>query len=169
MRLWQYAEECEGTEIWDYFKVWRCMREAVCGFKDRRHLKGGLDVRRKAENALPSRITSVNAETRENRLVCAYAYAVNEENAAGSIIIHHVQFLHDAAERSFVYAGTPRALPDTEILRDALAAGGIIGNLIKTKNASISGAECDCQANRQRMFHGGGSLAELRRRVKTPD
>ncbi len=33
---------------------------------------------------------------------------------------------------------------EEEILR-ALAAGGVVGNLIKT-NASISGAECGCQA-----------------------
>jgi L-serine dehydratase len=33
---------------------------------------------------------------------------------------------------------------DEEIL-DALATGGLIGNLVKT-NASISGAECGCQA-----------------------
>ena len=37
-----------------------------------------------------------------------------------------------------------RGFSDTEIVR-ALATGGLIGNLIK-KNASISGAECGCQA-----------------------
>ena len=37
-----------------------------------------------------------------------------------------------------------RGFSDTQIVR-ALAAGGIIGNIIKT-NASISGAECGCQA-----------------------
>lgn len=37
-----------------------------------------------------------------------------------------------------------RGLSDTKIIH-ALAVGGIIGNLIK-KNASISGAECGCQA-----------------------
>lgn len=37
-----------------------------------------------------------------------------------------------------------RRFSDEQIVR-ALAAGGIIGNLIK-KNASISGAECGCQA-----------------------
>jgi L-serine dehydratase len=37
-----------------------------------------------------------------------------------------------------------RGFPEDEIL-DALAAAGIVGNVIRT-NASISGAECGCQA-----------------------
>lgn len=56
MRLWQYAEECEGTEIWDYLKeVWRCMREARHPrFRDRRHLKRRFRRAAQSENALPS-------------------------------------------------------------------------------------------------------------------
>jgi len=42
------------------------------------------------------------------------------------------------------YAQERRGYSDDSIVR-ALAAGGIVGNLIKT-NASISGAECGCQA-----------------------
>ena len=42
------------------------------------------------------------------------------------------------------YLQERRDFSDKEILR-GLAAGGIVGNLIK-KNASISGAECGCQA-----------------------
>ena len=84
MRLWQYAEECEGTEIWDYLKeVWRCMREAVTrGLETEGTLKGGLDVQRKAKMLYRQNHIDESAETRENRLVCAYAYAVSEENAA---------------------------------------------------------------------------------------
>ena len=37
-----------------------------------------------------------------------------------------------------------RGFPEEEIL-DALAVAGMIGNVIRT-NASISGAECGCQA-----------------------
>ena len=42
------------------------------------------------------------------------------------------------------YAQERRRYSDEDIVR-ALAAGGLVGNLIKT-NASISGAECGCQA-----------------------
>ena len=37
-----------------------------------------------------------------------------------------------------------KGLPDRQVLR-ALAVAGVIGNIVKT-NASISGAECGCQA-----------------------
>ena len=43
-----------------------------------------------------------------------------------------------------VYKQEQQGFSDTEMVR-GLAAAGIIGNLIKT-NASISGAECGCQA-----------------------
>lgn len=57
MRLWQYAEECEGTEIWDYLKeVWRCMqRSRHPRFRDRRHLKRRFRRAAQSENALPSK------------------------------------------------------------------------------------------------------------------
>ena len=113
MRLWQYAEECEGTEIWDYLKeVWRCMREAVTrGLETEGTLKGGLDVQRKAKKMLyRQNHIDESAETRENRLVCAYAYAVSEENAAGGIIVTAPTCGSCGVLPSvlFVYAGTPR-------------------------------------------------------------
>ncbi len=147
MRLWQYAEECEGTEIWDYLKeVWRCMREAVTrGLETEGTLKGGLDVQRKAKMLYRQNHIDESAETRENRLVCAYAYAVSEENAAGGIIVTAPTCGSCGVLPSvLLYMQERRGFTDTEILH-ALAAGGIIGNLIKT-NASISGAECGCQA-----------------------
>ena len=42
------------------------------------------------------------------------------------------------------YMQYDRGFPEDEIL-DALAIGGLVGNVIRT-NASISGAECGCQA-----------------------
>ena len=43
-----------------------------------------------------------------------------------------------------LYTQQTRGTSDSQVLR-ALAAGGLMGNIIKT-NASISGAECGCQA-----------------------
>ena len=77
--------------------------------------------------------------------MCAYAYAVSEENAAGGIIVTAPTCGSCGVLPSvLLYMQERRGFTDTEILH-ALAAGGIIGNLIKT-NASISGAECGCQA-----------------------
>ena len=122
------------------------MREAVTrGLETEGTLKGGLDVQRKAKMLYRQNHIDESAETRENRLVCAYAYAVSEENAAGGIIVTAPTCGSCGVLPSvLLYMQERRGFTDTEILH-ALAAGGIIGNLIKT-NASISGAECGCQA-----------------------
>ena len=44
----------------------------------------------------------------------------------------------------FYYLKNKKDVPDKEILK-GLATAGIVGNVVKT-NASISGAECGCQA-----------------------
>lgn len=102
-------------------------------------------------------------------LVCAYAYAVSEENAAGGIIVTAPTCGSCGVRLSvLLYMQERRGFTDTEILH-ALAAGGIIGNLIKT-NASISGAECGCQAEiGSAGFHGGGSPRGAARHGVRPD
>ena len=89
MRLWQYVEQCEGDSIWLYLgEVWKCMKNAVArGLDTEGTLKGGLDVQRKAKMLYRQKHIDESAETRENRLVCAYAYAVSEENASGGVIV----------------------------------------------------------------------------------
>ena len=80
-----------------------------------------------------------------NRLVCSYAFAVGEQNAAGGVIVTAPTCGACGVVPSVLnYMQETRGFSDEEIVR-ALATGGIIGNLIK-KNASISGAECGCQA-----------------------
>ena len=84
-------------------------------------------------------------ETREHRLVCAYAFAVSEENASGGTIVTAPTCgACGVLPAVLYYLQEKNGYTDEEIIH-ALAAAGIIGNLIKT-NASISGAECGCQA-----------------------
>ena len=87
--LWQYAEQCEGPEIWDYLSnVWETMKEAVYrGIRRDGELSGGLGVQRKAMYLNRQRHMDESKETRENRKVCAYAFAVSEENAGGGVIV----------------------------------------------------------------------------------
>ena len=147
IRLWQYVEQCEGDGIWLYLgEVWKCMKNAVArGLETEGTLKGGLEVQRKAKMLYRQKHIDESAETRENRLVCAYAYAVSEENASGGVIATAPTCGACGVLPSvLLYMQERRGFSDTEILH-ALASGGIIGNLIKT-NASISGAECGCQA-----------------------
>ncbi len=147
IRLWQLAEENEGPEIWDYLtQVWNSMRAAVQnGLHAEGVLRGGLGVQRKASYLFRQRHIDETAETRENRVVCSYAYAVSEENAGGGIVVTAPTCgASGVLPAVMLYKQEQHGFSDTEMIH-ALAAAGIVGNVIKT-NASISGAECGCQA-----------------------
>ncbi len=147
MRLYDYVYECEGREIRAYLKtVWQAMKEAVSrGVEQTGVLPGGLEVERRAKVLYKGVAPEEGAETRENRLVCAYAFAVGEENAAGGTIVTAPTCgACGVVPAVLKYAQERRGYTDEQIV-DALATAGLIGNLIKT-NASISGAECGCQA-----------------------
>jgi L-serine dehydratase len=84
-------------------------------------------------------------ETRENRKVCAYAFAVSEENAGGGVVVTAPTCgASGVLPAVLVFKQEQLGFSDRDMLH-ALAAAGIVGNIIKT-NASISGAECGCQA-----------------------
>lgn len=147
MRLWQYALECEGDELFDYLRdVWETMKRSIDdGLSVTGVLPGKLGVKRRAQELFNKRHIDESAQTRENRIVCAYAFAASEQNAAGGVIATAPTCGACGVVPSVLkYMQESRAFSDEKILR-ALAAGGIIGDLIKT-NASISGAECGCQA-----------------------
>jgi len=145
--LWQYVEECEGPEIWDYLSnVWETMKEAVYrGIRKDGELAGGLGVQRKAMYLNRQRHMDESKETRENRKVCAYAFAVSEENAGGGTIATAPTCgACGVLPAVMLYKQEQQGFSDRDMLK-GLAVAGIIGNVIKT-NASISGAECGCQA-----------------------
>jgi L-serine dehydratase len=122
------------------------MKSAIAaGVKAKGVLPGGLGVERKANVLYRKHHIDESAETRENRLVCAYAFAVSEENAGGGTIVTAPTCgACGVLPAVLKYMQERRKFTDDEIIR-ALATAGVIGNLIKT-NASISGAECGCQA-----------------------
>ena len=147
IRLWQYVEECEGEEIWEYLaEVWRVMREAIKrGIEADGILHGGLGLHRKARYLFRQKHIDESEETKTNRLICAYAYAVSEENAGGGIIVTAPTCgACGVVPAVLKFLQPKRNFTERQILQ-ALATAGLIGNLIKT-NASISGAECGCQA-----------------------
>lgn len=147
IRLADYVERCEGASLWDaLMTVWDIMKRSITeGLSVNGILEGGLGVARKAQLLYSQRHIDESPETRENRMVCAYAFAVSEQNAAGGVIVTAPTCgscgVVPAALR---YMQEKKRLSDEQVLR-ALAVGGLIGNLAK-KNASISGAECGCQA-----------------------
>ncbi|MDE6504242.1 MAG: L-serine ammonia-lyase [Clostridia bacterium] len=147
IRLWQYAELCEGKEIFDFLSdVWEQMKQTIHeGLTASGVLPGVLGTQRRAQKLYNQRHIDESAQTRENRLVCSYAFATSEQNAAGGIIVTAPTCGACGVVPSVLkYMQEERKFSDEQIIH-ALAAGGIIGNLIK-KNASISGAECGCQA-----------------------
>ena len=147
MRLCDYVFACEGAGIRTYLaQVWATMKAAVArGVAQSGILPGGLEVERRAKILYDGTTPDESAETRENRLVCAYAFAVSEENAAGGTIVTAPTCGACGVVPAVLrYAQERNGYTDEQIV-EALATAGLIGNLIKT-NASISGAECGCQA-----------------------
>ena len=163
IRIWEYAEIFEGIGFWDYMEeIWATMKSSVRrGLTDEGTLPGGLEVRKKAKHLLNLEHIDETAETRENRMVSSYAFAVSEQNACGGTIVTAPTCgASGVVPAVLYYQQKKRSFGDDAVLK-ALAAGGIIGNLIKTK-ASISGAECGCQAEiGTACAMAAASLAEL--------
>lgn len=147
MRLYEYVYERETEEIKPFLaQVWQMMKAAVLrGVEETGVLPGGLEVERRAKILYNGETNGESAEIRENRLVCAYAFAVSEENASGGTIVTAPTCgACGVLPAVLKYAQERQGYTDEKIV-NALATAGLIGNLIKT-NASISGAECGCQA-----------------------
>ena len=127
-------------------KIWAQMKATVCaGLRAEGELPGGLHVMRKAKYLLQSKHIGETREIAENRMVCAYAFAVAEENAAGGTVVTAPTCgAAGVIPAVMYYMQKDKKLSDSAVVR-ALATAGLVGNLIKT-NASISGAECGCQA-----------------------
>ena len=82
---------------------------------------------------------------REFQYIAAYAYAVAEQNADNGTIVTAPTCGACAVLPSVLqYMKQKHGFSDKNIL-DALAVAGLIGTIVKT-NASVSGAECGCQA-----------------------
>ncbi len=147
IRLSDYVLLREGEDIRDFlYIVWTTMKNAIHeGLTTSGILPGGLEVERKAQYLYNQRHIDEREVTRENRIVCAYAYAVSEQNADNGTIVTAPTCGACAVLPSVLrYMQEKNRFSDEQIIR-ALAVAGLIGTLTKT-NASISGAECGCQA-----------------------
>ena len=107
--------------------------------------RGIAAVTRKAALLYRTPLPNESPETREIRLRSAYAYAVSEENAAGGIICTAPTCGACGVVPAVLLRAQETENYSNAELVDALAVAGLIGTLVRT-NASISGAECGCQA-----------------------
>ena len=147
IRLWEYVVETENDNFLEYMKnIWEAMKASIKrGLSDTGTLPGCLEVQKKAKSLFNSQHIDETAETRENRMVCAYAFAVGEQNASGEKIVTAPTCGAAGIVPAVLYYQQQKNNFSDEKIIQALMTAGIIGNLIKT-NASISGAECGCQA-----------------------
>ncbi len=145
--LAEWIRSNEGEGFRDYLSdIWKAMQAAVeRGLRSEGILPGGLNVHRKARLLYEKRCYNESPDVTMNRQIAAYAYAVSEENASENIVVTAPTCGScGVIPAVFYYMHHDRGFPEEEIL-DALAVSGLIGNVIRT-NASISGAECGCQA-----------------------
>jgi L-serine dehydratase len=124
--------------------IWKSMQTCVeSGLEGTGILPGGLDLPRRAGGLYQQ--LKVNPETASlNDWLCTYAMAVNEENAAGNMVVtaptNGAAGVIPAVLYYFVHheGGTKEQV--WEFLLTAAAIGGIIKH-----RSSISGAEIGCQ------------------------
>jgi L-serine dehydratase len=132
-------------------RLWQVMNDCISrGMEGTGILPGGLKVRRRAKGIhdalIAERGLNMTAPHTINDWMSLYAMAVNEENAAGGQVV--------TAPTNGAAGVVPAVLryyldhvPGASVTRvgDFLLTASAIGGLCK-HNASISGAECGCQA-----------------------
>ena len=146
-KLSDYVEINEGAEIWDFLmEVWLTMKQTIAdGLSATGVLPGGLNVQRKAKFLIEQQPEEDIPALNEFQRIAAYAYAVAEQNADnGTIVTAPTCGACGVLPAVLKYAQDTKGYSDEQIIR-GLATAGIIGSLTK-RNASISGAECGCQA-----------------------
>ncbi len=132
-------------------QVWSVMNACISrGMEGSGILPGGLKVRRRAKGIhdalMAERGLNMTAPHTINDWMSLYAMAVNEENAAGGQVVtaptNGAAGVVPAVLRYYL-DHVPGA--STARVGDFLLTAAAIGGLVK-HNASISGAECGCQA-----------------------
>ena len=108
-------------------------------------IPGKLQLPREAKMIYENTAEDQNPILKRTRLLTSYAHAVSENNASGDIIVTAPTCgASGVLPAVLTYMYEQYNIEEEKIIK-ALAIAGVIGNLVKA-NASISGAECGCQA-----------------------
>ncbi|MGD8698370.1 MAG: L-serine ammonia-lyase [Gemmatimonadales bacterium] len=135
------GETAEGLD-----RVWSVFRACIArGLEQRGILPGGLGVKRRAAE-LASRLQAGRLQGAYAPVARAqaYAFAINEENAAGGRVVTAPTNGAAGIVPGVLVEAAERLQLDRDAIHNALATAGAIGILVKT-HASISGAEVGCQ------------------------
>ena len=144
--LLEYVILQEGKEIIEYLNiVWKTMKKTLEeGLEKEGIIPGKLKISKKAKS-LYNTVTKETSELKRIRLLTAYAYATSEQNASGEIIVTAPTCGASGVLPAVLYYLYKQENISEKSIIEGLAVAGLIGNLVK-ENASISGAECGCQA-----------------------
>ncbi|HID37404.1 MAG TPA: L-serine ammonia-lyase, partial [Ghiorsea sp.] len=124
-------------------KTWQAMTQCIKrGLNTEGILPGGLEVARRAKQ-LSQKLAAEN-NTNMNDWLCAYAMAVNEENAAGHMVVTAPTNGAAGVIPAVLYYFINHEKGTAQDVRDFLLTASAIGGIIK-HNSSISGAEVGCQ------------------------
>jgi L-serine dehydratase len=125
-------------------KVWQAMQTCIQrGLNTEGTLPGGLNIARRAKH-LYQGIKSNPDNANINDWLCAYAMAVNEENAAGNMVVTAPTNGAAGVIPAVLYYFITHEQGTQKQAHDFLLTASAIGGLIKHRS-SISGAEVGCQ------------------------
>lgn len=125
-------------------EIWHAMRGCLeNGLRTEGVLPGGLDIPRRAA-ALYRQLHDGEGEVTLNDWLCAYAMAVNEENAAGHTVVTAPTNGAAGVIPAVLYYLVEKRGVGRQQIHDFLLTAAAIGGLIKY-TGSISGAEVGCQ------------------------
>lgn len=129
----------EGME-----KIWQAMQTCIQrGLAEDGTLPGGLDISRRAKD-LYEDIRDNQHTANINDWLCAYAMAVNEENAAGNMVVTAPTNGAAGVIPAVLYYFVTHEQGTKKQVYDFLLTASAVGGLIKHRS-SISGAEVGCQ------------------------
>lgn len=115
------------------------------GLKQEGTLPGNLKLKRAAKELIMKANSLDSHDKRKKLSLVAYAYAASEQNASNQMVVTAPTMGACGVMASFMHYAYADLGFSRHRLVDALAVGGVLGNLIKS-NATISGAEGGCQA-----------------------
>lgn len=139
-------EKSIGVETLDSTldEIWQAMERCVDnGLANDGQLPGGLNVERRAK-ALHQQLNEDTDNTTLNDWLCAYAMAVNEENAAGHLVVTAPTNGAAGVIPAVLYYFVKHRNASRDDIHNFLLTAAAIGGLIKHRS-SISGAEVGCQ------------------------
>ena len=124
--------------------VWQSMQNCIArGLAAEGILPGGLDLPRRAKD-LHHQLQQNPNDSTVNDWLCAYAMAVNEENAAGHMVVTAPTNGASGVIPAVLHYFITHENGTQEQVREFLLTASAIGGIIKFRS-SISGAEVGCQ------------------------